>query len=358
MTTSSNAQVWAHGTARPQTPQGSWHAISLGEQLNAGAYGGTSAIHRIATIAMGHLVAKIFNETALANKRAQAAHDKLVFIAQCSQRLRDGYGHYGSRVAGRPHVAWPHMLLYAEPTASSHKLVGFAMPAFHGMHPLTLFYTPKHRKSHFPNASPDALMAMAASLAAIVDELHGGKGDSGIVIGDLTPRNILLNPQWELRLIDADSFQYTSRGVVHGTNESTPGFRSPSMARATRAGTSSPRFTRADDAYALALIIFHLLVDGAHPWRAGSRFEINGAPPDEEENMLAKRFPYTAPDQLHPPRIRLQTYQRLPLELRTAFTRTFCGEAPLTPAEWFGVLGCTRAGGYRPASFSFPQPAA
>jgi DNA-binding helix-hairpin-helix protein with protein kinase domain len=357
MSISANAQLWAHDSARPHRFS-SWQPIILGEQLNAGAYGGTSSIHRIANPAMSHLVAKIFNEAALPRRRTQAAHDKLDFIARHSQRLRDGYTAGAPRVAGRPHVAWPEMPLYVEQRAAPDKLAGFVMPAFHGMHPLQLFYTPKHRRSHFPTATADTLLATAAGLAGMIDQLHGGAGDSGILIADLTPRNILINARYELRLIDADSFQYSVRGVVHGTNESTPGFRSPNMARAARAGTNLPRFTKTDDAYALTIALFHMLVDGAHPWRAGSRFEINGVAPDEEDNMLARRFPFAAPDQFHPPRIRLQTYQRLSAEVRAAFERAFLAEAPPTPAQWVDILGRARVGSYAPAyGFSFPPAA-
>ena len=126
------------------------------------------------------------------------------------------------------------------------------------------------------------------------------------------------------------------------------------MARASHAGTNLPRFTKADDAYALTIVLFHLLVDGAHPWRAGSRFEIDGVAPDEEDNMLARRFPYASPEQLHPPRIRLQTYQRLPFEVRAAFEHAFLDEAPPAPAQWVGILGRART----TASFGYDLPAA
>ena len=235
------------------------------------------------------------------------------------------------------------MALYLTQQPIPDQLAEFVMPAFHGMHPLQLYQTPKHRKAHFPNATLDTSMAVAGILAGIVHDIHGGAGDSGIVIGDLTPRNILIDGTYQLRVIDADSFQYRASRCVHGSNECTPGFRSPNMARAALAGTSLPTFTRADDAYALAIVIFHLLVDGAHPWRAGSRCEINGETPDEEANMLARRIPYVAPDQMHPPRIRLQTYQRLPHEVRLAFETTFLSDIPLPPTEWVRVLGRARS---------------
>ena len=350
MTISASAQVWAHEPPHARAFLPRWTPLTLGDQLNAGAYGGTSSIHRISTPGKSHLVAKLFNEGVLASRRRPEAHNKLIFVARCSARLKAGWSTRESRVDGRPHIAWPEMLLYSEQTATPDKLVGFVMPAFHGVHPLQLLYTPKHRKLHFPTASSDVMLAVAAMLAAVVDDLHGGQGNSGILIADLTPRNILISPKWDVRIIDADSFQYTGAGKVHRTNESTPGHRSPKMARAALAGDPLPLFTRDDDAYALTIIIFHLLVDGAHPWRAGSRFEINGIAPDEEENMLAGRFPYAAPDRLHPPRIRLQTYQRLAPAVRAAFERTFICERPLTPGEWVRVIGRVRGQAFRPSS--------
>jgi DNA-binding helix-hairpin-helix protein with protein kinase domain len=110
------------------------------------------------------------------------------------------------------------------------------------------------------------------------------------------------------------------------------------MAAASRAGGVMPPFTHADDAYCLAMVLFQVLVDGAHPWTAGERFEVNGIKPDEEDNMLARRFPYADPATCFPPKIRLQTYQKLPLVVRLAFERAFLSATAPTPQEWVHIL--------------------
>ncbi len=83
-------------------------------------------------------------------------------------------------------------------------------------------------------------------------------------------------------------------------------------------------------------------MDGAHPFRAGAAFELDGVAPDDEDNMLGRRFPYAEPARMLPPKIRLQTYQKLPQRLREAFESVFVRQAVITPAAWSELLAQAR----------------
>lgn len=344
MTNPTSRQVWAYRPAPAHAPLPPLlMPVALGDTLNAGAFGGTATVHRILTQPYHYMAAKVFNDDVLASRRTPAVYDKLSMIAAASEGLKRGYVGAGVIEPPRPFVTWPEALLFDANKADLQHLVGFAMPLVADGLPLSKLTSPKHRKAQFPGLASDGLMCAAQNIAQAVSILHGADGRSGIVIGDLTPRNILIMQDLRCHLIDADSYQLATSAKVFGSADSTPGFRSPRIAAAARTGGVLPAFTHADDAYCLALVLFHVLVDGAHPWIAGERYEAAGAKPDEEDNMLAKRFPYTEPATYFPPKIRLQTYQKLHQKLRKAFEQAFLGSTPPTAAEWVQALVAARA---------------
>jgi DNA-binding helix-hairpin-helix protein with protein kinase domain len=338
MTTTANT-VWAYNPALAATPTAAWTQLTLGEPLHRAAEGGTARIVTITTPGFENHVAKMFNAVALPRRRTEASHDKLSFITRVRPLLVGGRG----QVPPRPYVGWPELMLYDRQEAKSANLLGFAMPVFPDAQPLTTFVTPRHRARFFKHVTPDAGLFLAARIADQLALLHGKDKPSGILFGDLTARNMLVSPGLKVTFIDADSYQYAVGGVTHGSNESTPGYRAPRIAEADRARQTLPVFTAADDAFALAILIFAILVDGAHPYRAGAGFEIGGAAPDDEDNMLAKRFPYADAARMQPPKIRLQTYSRLPDEIKQAFEAAFVHHQPPTPLAWVELLSTARA---------------
>lgn len=340
MSTAKPITLWAYRPALPKAPASeSWTEVAIADRFNATAEGGTAAISRLATPGFEDQVAKLFFEHALPGRRTPAAHEKLLFLSRYRSYLAGG--HQGQAPA-RPYVVWPDRLLYSEQSARPEALVGFTMPAVEGAQPLTTFVTPRHRARFFRHVSADAAFWLAGKIAECVTDLHGRVKPSGIVFADLSPRNILVSPDLQVRFIDADSFQYRLSTVVHGCNESSPRFRAPRIAEADRGGQPLPVFEPSDDAYALAILIFHILVDGAHPFRAGSAFQVNGRSPDEEENMLARRFPYADSDRMGPPKIRLQTWERLPACIKAAFVQVFVKGEVMLPRDWAELLAVAR----------------
>ena len=296
MTIPASKEVWALRPAPGHSPTPHLlMPVTLGDTLNAGAFGGTATVHRILTQPYHYMVAKLFNDDVRASRQTEVVYEKLSFLAAASDVLKRGYVGAGFVEPARPYVAWPEALLFDANKADRQHLVGFAMPLVADGHPLAKLTSAKQRKTHFPNLAPDGLLQAAQNIAGAVLTLHGADGRSGIVLGDLTPRNILITPALRCYLIDADSYQFATTSRFFGSADSTPGFRSPRIAAAAKAGGGLPPFIHADDAFCLAIVLFHVLVDGAHPFAAGEGFEVGGVKPDEEENLLAKRFPYADP---------------------------------------------------------------
>lgn len=348
--------LWAHVPPCSAAFTPVWHPVDVGDQLNAGASGGTASIRKVLSASHATYVAKMFDATALAADKGVLLHTKISDLARFAGPLAKGHtSKAGHVVPARPFVAWPELVLYTTNEAKPEHFRGFLMPKVEG-EMLTVLNSPRHRKQRFADYSPQRLFQVGAAIAEQLQNLHGLDRVGGILFGDLTPRNIMVGPDWRVTFIDADSYQYRGNRWCLPSSLSTPGFRSPRMAEASRAGKPLPEYAPYDDAYALAILLFHLLVDGAHPWRSADRFEVNGTSPDEEDNMLAGRFPYTRPDELCPPKIRFATYQKLPADIRKAFELTFAGDRTLCPGAWAVLLRRAAAGDAKPLQLSSLHP--
>lgn len=152
-------------------------------------------------------------------------------------------------------VAFPSEVV----TDSSGAFAGFSMRLVAGYRPLHELYGPKSRKIYFPKADYRFLIRVAQNVARAVATVHR----SGCVIGDFNHSGVLVAQDATVALIDADSFQFNSKGqsypCVVGTEDFTPpelhGVRLSSVIR-----------THAHDNFGLAVAIFQLLVMGKHPY--------------------------------------------------------------------------------------------
>lgn len=207
-------------------------------------------------------------------------------------------------------LAWPAGLLYD----SKHKLAGYLMPHIHAAVPLLDVFNPRRRLMTLPRFDRRYLHRTARNLSATIAALH----QRGYVVGDLNESNVLVTPAALISMIDTDSFQVPEkRGnqiIYHpcpvGKLEYTP----PELHnQAIGSIVRQPEH----DAFALGVLIFQLLMEGNHPFRA--RWLGNGDPPPIETRIAQGVFPYTtipnslvqppkgAPDlnQLHPALVEL-----------------------------------------------------
>lgn len=213
---------------------GAGQPLELGPALGRG---GEGAVHEIA--GRPGFVAKVYHQPISADKAlkldnmARQAHPSLLEIA-----------------------AWPVDVLRPRPDA---RVQGFVMPRVNGFREIHSLYGPSHRKKAFPQADWSFLIHAARNLASAFEAIHA----RGHVIGDVNPGNVVVSPQALVKLIDCDSFQISAGGQLFLCDVGVPQFTAPELQGQSFHGL---RRTPDHDAFGLALLCFHLLFMGRHPF--------------------------------------------------------------------------------------------
>ena len=164
-------------------------------------------------------------------------------------------------------AAWPISAVAAQ---QSGQISGFVMPRVSGFREVHELSAPAHRKSSFPKADWRFLIATALNLSIAVQRLHA----RGVVIGDVNQKNIMVNHQALVRLVDCDSYQISDGGKVYRCRVGVGEFTPPEL--------QSSKFEDVNrlanhDLFGLAVTIFQLLMMGRHPF--AGRFFGNGDMP-------------------------------------------------------------------------------
>ena len=99
-------------------------------------------------------------------------------------------------------AAWPVELLTP---AASGSPQGFLMRRINGYEQAHLLYTPKSRRTHFPEAQLPSILHASSNIAHSFATVH----DTGQVIGDVNHGNLLVSKDATVALIDCDRFEIT-----------------------------------------------------------------------------------------------------------------------------------------------------
>lgn len=231
--------------------------VRLGRELGRG---GEGAVHEITGT---QLVAKVYARPPTATKieklRAMTRRNTPALL----------------RIA-----AWPVDLL--EDHAS--RVCGFLMPRVAGRHDVHQLYSPKSRRREFPHADARFLVRAAANLARAFASMH----EAGHVIGDVNHGNALVGADGTVMLIDCDSFQVRdSAGRIFTCDVGVPLFTAPELQGKAFRGM---RRSRQHDDFGLAVLLFHLLFQGRHPY--AGRYVAGEMP--VERAIAESRFVYGA----------------------------------------------------------------
>lgn len=134
------------------------------------------------------------------------------------------------------------------------------MPKVAGKHPIHMVYSPAHRRQDHPTAAWDFLLFVARNIAACFETVH----EHGHVIGDVNQNSVMAGKDSKVILIDSDSFQVNARGTMHLCEVGVSHFTPPEL----QSLTSFDGLTRTTnhDNFGLALLIFHVLFGGRHPY--------------------------------------------------------------------------------------------
>jgi len=140
------------------------------------------------------------------------------------------------------------------------RVIGYEMPRIPAGLTANSVYNPRLRAKQTPVFTWRNLHMAARSLASTVSSVHA----KGYIIGDLSESNVLVHPPGLITLLDADSFQVRGdESVVYrcrvGRSEYTP----PELQ-----GIEFSRVDRTEehDRFALAVLLFLLLMEGTHPY--------------------------------------------------------------------------------------------
>lgn len=228
-------------------------------------------------------------------------------------------------------AAWPAELVRGRDGA----VAGFTMPRAEGRE-LHVLYGPTTRRREFPRADWRFLVRAAANLARAVGRVHR----AGSVIGDLNPRGVMVSQRATVQLIDCDSFQITAGDRVLPCDVGVGMFAPPELQGGTFRGVER---TPDQDGFGLAVLLFHLLFVGRHPF-AGRTLGA-GDPPSLEAAIAAYRFAYSAhPRDLAPPPGMIGL-ELVPPAVAALFERAFAPHATRpTPGEWVTALGALEQG--------------
>ncbi|NMQ18045.1 hypothetical protein E4P82_01835 [Candidatus Competibacter phosphatis] len=276
---------------------GAGHLVEPGKALGRG---GEGAVHDI--VGRPGFVAKIYHQAVGADKAlklegmARQAHPSLLEIA-----------------------AWPVDVLRAQPTGP---ICGFVMPKVSGYQEIHSLYGPAHRKRAFPQADWSFLVHAARNLASAFETIHA----RGHVIGDVNPGNVVISAQALVKLIDCDSFQIDTGNRLFPCDVGVPQFTAPELQDRPFHGL---RRTPDHDAFGLALLCFHLLFMGRHPF--AGRYRGKGDMPIERA-IKEYRFAFgqhaAARSMESPPHT--LPFTALPHPIAHLFERAF---APPNPAQ-------------------------
>ncbi|MCL2460508.1 MAG: protein kinase, partial [Euryarchaeota archaeon] len=216
-------------------------------------------------------------------------------------------------------IAWPTACLY-DKSGSDRRFLGFLMPyidpsSYEEAHK---WYDPQDRKKQ--KKAPLTLaerLCVIYQLATAIHDLH----TLGHAVGDLRETNLLIGLK-RVVIIDCDSFQIKKSGSDSfyptrvATAEYLP-FESQGK------DFSKKSISRIDsDQFALAVLIFKILMDGVHPYQSQGRL-VSHAPSTADK---IKRGYFAFDEKLHglyPPPYAPDYHTHVPKAFARCFTQTF-----------------------------------
>ena len=239
-------------------------------------------------------------------------------------------------VSNKPNImgqyAWPLDVLY-----ENGQFIGYIMPKINGKEKLRNIYVYDNRKG-----KPwSLLIAIAKNLSAAVHNVH----EIHQVVGDLNPENILVNPNdGMVTLVDTDSYHISDYNRTYRCGVGMEEFVAPELQGIHFPSAPLPTFTPESDCFALAVLVFALLMNGSHPFScktisgSSSKFQ----PIDNIKNGKCAFFPETTTNNMDIPPY-APDLNSLPQNIQQLFRRAFVA-GHRTPAlrpsaeEWYNAL--------------------
>ena len=291
--------------------------VPLGKTLGIGGEGTVYEVGATGSDA----VAKVYHEPLSAEKQA-----KLRGMAK------------GCDAALKSIAAWPFEVLQV---AEGGGIRGLLMPKLLGYEPIHHLYSPAHRKQRYPDKDWKFLVNTARNTAAAFETIHL----HGHVIGDVNPNLVFFADNSIVKLIDCDSFQVDVEGRVYPCEVGVPHFTPPELQQ--YSSFRGIRRTRNHDNFGLALLIFHILLMGRHPF-SGVFGDLGFVPIEKSIEQYHYTFGADAARQRISPPPNSVTPAILPQSLARLFERAFNKEGTEpdqrpTARQWMNELELLKA---------------
>ena len=209
--------------------------IAMARELGKG---GEGSVYEVLSIS--NQVAKLYHEAPDPKKQS-----KLSFMSSAADARLIEY------------VAWPQETIHSR---CGGPIVGFLMPKVASKNPIHMVYSPAHRRQYYPKQAWDFLLYVARNVAACFETVHV----HGHVIGDVNQDSFMVGRDSKVVLIDSDSFQVNAQGTLHLCEVGVSHFTPPEL----QSLSSFDGLIRTinHDCFGLALLIFHILFGGRHPF--------------------------------------------------------------------------------------------
>src|SRR3954471_21769031 len=134
------------------------------------------------------------------------------------------------------------------------------MPKVSGCKEIHHLYSVAQRKKDYPEADWGFLAFAARNCAIAFEAIH----HNGHVVGDVNQKNVLVSNKAIVQFVDCDSFQVRGpHGRIYRCGVGVPEYTPPELH-----GASFRDVDRSvdHDLFGLAVLIFHLLMMGRHPF--------------------------------------------------------------------------------------------
>lgn len=231
-------------------------------------------------------------------------------------------------------LCWPSEIIYTP----EREFLGFLMPRASGKELAKTVFHPGNKCINITKEgwTRKSLALIAANVSAAFAALH----DRGILMGDVNARNILVEPDCSVWLLDCDSYQINRWNCPVGTVLYTP----PEVHKRMRSGSINYNFTRTknNELYSLAVLLFQILMLGQSPYAT-----VKGA--DVVEAIIAQEFPYKfrkdgedVPVKSQRTRTPSGNWERIwsntTYQVKEAFYNTFTGGRRCSTKEWESTM--------------------
>ncbi len=282
-------------------------------------------------------------------QQGQRKQQKLTAMIEKAPPTRDADGNVA--------LAWPEDVLYYYGGPHDGLMAGFTMPKIDmGQYKAILnYYNPVKRRElnkslaqkglNVPTEGEDLetlFDVVVRNTLTILGNIH----KLGYVIGDVNESNILVNYEGRVAFVDSDSFQVRDKqnGTVHRSPVGKEDFLSPRVIGLTkeicnldqcpsgkRKGQHSREFLcfdreAEDDSFAIAVILFKLLMNGVHP------LDNIGGSQTYKERIANREFPFRHPTLSIPPHSK-NRWEQLSPNWMNYFGHTFVSDRRFSAAE-------------------------